>query len=258
MLDAVTPAAHTTVRAGDPLRRRPVTLTGIDARDGAAGEDGDAELLERALRLRGQRRRERRQHAVGRLDEQDARRARIDRAGSRAAACRCASSPICPAISTPVGPAPTTTNVSHAARCVVVLLLLGGLERGEDPAAHDERALERLHLGGVRAPVVVPEVRVTRAARDDERVVRQRLRRRYSVHRAQLQLARVEVEVGDLGEHDAHVAVAREDRAQRIRDLARRERAGRHLVGQRLEQVEVAPVDERDVDVCSAQAERRL
>ena len=31
-------------------------------------------------------------------------------------------------------------------------------------------------------------------------------------------------------------------------DLVRRERAGRHLVEQRLEQVEVATIDERDLD----------
>ena len=61
-----------------------------------------------------------------------------------------ASSPIWPAISTPVGPAPTTTNVSHAARTLGVGLRLGRLERAEEAAADDERALERLHLGGVR------------------------------------------------------------------------------------------------------------
>ena len=36
------------------------------------------------------------------------------------------------------------------------------------------------------------------------------------------------------------------DRSKRLRDLARREGARGHLVEQRLEQVEVAPVDERD------------
>ena len=63
-----------------------------------------------------------------------------------------------------------------------------------------------------------------------------------------MQLPRVEVEVLDLREQDADVAVALEDRAQRLGDLARRERTGRDLVGERLEEVEVAPVDERDLD----------
>src|SRR5206468_4871093 len=46
--------------------------------DGPAGEDRDAELLERTLRLRRQLRRERGQDAVDGLDEQDARVPRID------------------------------------------------------------------------------------------------------------------------------------------------------------------------------------
>ena len=46
-----------------------------------------------------------------------------------------------------------------------------------------------------------------------------------------------------------HVLLAAEDRPQRVADLARRQGAGRDLVGQRLEEVEVAAVDERDLDV---------
>ena len=63
-----------------------------------------------------------------------------------------------------------------------------------------------------------------------------------------MQLARVEVEVGDLGKQDADVAIALEDRAERIGDLAGRKRPGRDLVGERLEEMEVAAVDERDLD----------
>ena len=71
-----------------------------------------------------------------------------------------ASSAIWPAISTPVGPAPTTTNVSQASRSAACGVDLGGLEGGEEAAADGERALERLHLGAVRPPVVVAEVGV--------------------------------------------------------------------------------------------------
>ena len=53
-----------------------------------------------------------------------------------------ASSAIWPAISTPVGPAPTTTNVSHARRALRVGLQLGRLERAEDPGADRQRALQ--------------------------------------------------------------------------------------------------------------------
>ena len=170
-----------------------------------------------------------------------------------------ASSPIWPAISTPVGPAPTTTNVSHAARRVGVRLRLGRLERAEDAAAHDERALERLHLGGVLAPLVVAEVRVARAAGDDQRVVRERRRRRH-VRRpiAACSSRASRSKSATSASSDADVAVALEDRAQRIGDLAGRQRAGRHLVGERLEEVEVAPVDERDLDRRMPKPERRL
>src|SRR5262249_35026990 len=62
---------------------------------------------------------------------------------------------------------------------------LGRLERAEEAAADEERALERLHLGGGRAPVVVAEVRVARAAGDDQRVVLERRRRRDAVDAVQ-------------------------------------------------------------------------
>jgi hypothetical protein len=73
-----------------------------------------------------------------------------------------------------------------------------------------------------------------------------------------VQLTRVEVEVGDLGSQHADVAVALEDRAERIRDLAGRERPGRDLVGERLEEMEIAAVDERDLDRRTPQAQYRL
>ncbi len=94
---------------------------------------------------------------------------------SRRSASR-ASSAIWPAISTPVGPAPTTTNVSHASTPRRIGLDLRRLEGGQHPAADLERTLERLQLGRVRAPFVVAEVGVVRAAGDDQRVVGERRR----------------------------------------------------------------------------------
>ena len=88
-----------------------------------------------------------------------------------------AISAIWPAISTPVGPAPTTTKVSSAAWRVGVGLELGRLEGLEDPPADGQRALERLELGRVLLPLVVAEVGVLRAAGDDQRVVLERLGR---------------------------------------------------------------------------------
>jgi hypothetical protein len=67
-----------------------------------------------------------------------------------------------------------------------------------------------------------------------------------------LHLARIEVEAGGLRHEHAHVAVLAEHRAQRVGHLRRRERARGHLIGERLKEVEVAPVDERDLDLRAA------
>src|SRR5581483_10810787 len=48
---------------------------------------------------------------------------------------------------------------------------LSFLERDEDPPPDAERVLERLEPGRVRLPLVVPEVRMARASRDDQVVV---------------------------------------------------------------------------------------
>src|SRR5437763_848605 len=147
---------------------------------------------------------------------------------------------------------------SFAARLEAVTLQLGRREGAEDSPAHRERALERLDLGSVLAPLVVAEVGVLRAAGDDQRVVAERGRRRQAVDRSQLKLAPVDVDVGDLGQQHAGAAVALEDCTQRIGDLARGKRPGGDLVGERLKQVEVAPVHERDLHGCSPQRERGL
>ncbi len=62
-------------------------------------------------------------------------------------------------------------------------LELGRLEGLEDPPADGERALERLELGRVLLPLVVAEVGVLRAARDDQGVVLERRRARCPARR---------------------------------------------------------------------------
>jgi hypothetical protein len=121
-----------------------------------------------------------------------------------------------------------------------------------------ECALERLHLGGVHPPFLVAEVRVVRAAGDDEGVVAEPLRRSDGPYGAEVQLSRAEVEVSDLGEQDADAAMTLKDRAERIGDLARRKRARRDLIGERLEEMKVAAVDERDLDRCTPKLQDRL
>jgi hypothetical protein len=80
-----------------------------------------------------------------------------------------------------------------------------------------------------------------RAAGDDQRVVWQRALGKTNP-------AALDVEARDLGHQDPNVAVAPEDGAKRVSDLAPRQRAGCDLVGERLEQVEVASIDDRELD----------
>ena len=169
-----------------------------------------------------------------------------------------ASSAICPAISTPVGPGADDHEREPGPAQLRRGRHLGGLERAQDRRAGDERALERLDLVGELAPRVVAEVGVARAAGDDQRVVGDARRRGHPGHRGELHPSSRRVDRARLGHQHADVARAPEDRAQRIGDFARRERAGRDLVGQRLEEVEVAAVDERDLDRRAAQVRDRL
>ena len=139
-----------------------------------------------------------------------------------------------------------------------VALHLGRLERAKDPAADLECALERLHLGCEGGPLRVAEVGVLRAGRHDQLVVGDLAARQILHRRVRDDDAALEVDLGDLAQHHAHVLRALEHGAQRGRDLAGRQRAGRHLVDERLEEVEVAAVDQRHVDVFVAQLVDRL
>ena len=67
-----------------------------------------------------------------------------------------------------------------------------------------------------------------------------------------------DVEAVHRGENDARVRLALEDRAERRRDVRGRKRPRRDLVEERLEEVEVAPVDERDVGRRAPERARRL
>ena len=163
--------------------------------------------------------------------------------GSRCAACRARSRPRAPASSTPVGPPPTTTKVIHSDR------RSGSASRS---AASKAMRIRRrmvvassivLRPARVAGPVVVAEVLVTGAGRDDQRVVGDRPAVR------QDDLAPVGIEPDRLAEEHGRVPVAAQDRAQRLGDVARRERPGRDLVEQGLEQVMVQPVDEGDLDL---------
>ncbi len=124
---------------------------------------------------------------------------------------------------------------------------LGDLEGAEHPSPQLHGVVDRLHPRGDQGVLVVAEVGLAGPGRDDQAVVgvvvafaRDRLR----VHHPRLQ-----VESRHLGQDDLHVLATAQHVAQHGRDLTGRHDAGRHLVEERLEQVVVPPVDQRDLDV---------
>ena len=157
-----------------------------------------------------------------------------------------ANSAICPAISTPVGPAPTTVKVSSFAASLRVAGPLGLLERAQNPAAQLQRVVDRLHAGREFGEVVVAEVGLAGAGGDDQGVVggfvavAEQLRDDVLVG---------EVDVGDVAEQHLDVALLAQDDPGRRGDLALGDDPGGHLVQQRLEQVMRGAGDQLDVDV---------
>jgi hypothetical protein len=143
-----------------------------------------------------------------------------------------------------VEPPPITTKVSQSARSWVGRDL-GHLELGQDPVAQVPRVLDRLHPGGELGDVVVAEVRVGRARGDDEGVVGQS--ESAPVRSAPVHELLLHVDVGHLAQHRADVGHPADHPAQRGRDRPGRQDPGGDLVEQRLEEVVVGAVDERDV-----------
>ena len=125
-------------------------------------------------------------------------------------------------------------------------LAFGHLERAQDPPAQLERVIDRLHPRRIVRELRMPEVRLARARRDDQAVVGDLAA---AIQHFDREAASVEIDGDDLAEHDAGVPLVAQHVAQRRRDVSLGEDPRRDLVEQRLEQVVVGPVDERDVDV---------
>ena len=154
-----------------------------------------------------------------------------------------ASSAIAPAISTPVGPPPITTKVSSAWRRAWSVSVSACSSASSTLRRIAIASSMRLEAGRMRGPFVAAEIAVARAGREDQPVIVERARR----CRAARCSGRASTPV-DLVEQHADVARFGEDRADRRGDVGRRQGGGRDLVEQGLEQVMVAPVDQRDVD----------
>ena len=204
--------------------------------------DLDPELLELALRRRRSIGRIRRQDPIHRLDQDDPGLVRPDR--PEVALERVVGDLAQRAGQLDPGRAAADQHERHPRPAPLrVGFALGGLEGDQDPPPDLGRVLDRLEPGRDRRPLGVVEVGVVGAGRDDERVVGDR------AAVGEQDLAPLGVDADRLAEDDRRVALLAQDRAQRLGDVARRQRAGRDLVEQRLEQVEVAPVDQGQADL---------
>jgi hypothetical protein len=123
-----------------------------------------------------------------------------------------------------------------------VRLAFGRLVGDEDPAPDVRRVLDRLEAGCEGRPVIAPEICMPGSGGDDERVVLD------GSAVVQLDPLAGGIEPDGLAQNDPSVAVAAQDGPERLGDVAWLQGAGGDLVEQRLEEVVVAPVDERDFD----------
>ena len=136
------------------------------------GANLDAELPQLGLGRVAQRGRIRGKQTRSALEQQHGRLAASMCRKSRRRAYRRISA-TAPAISTPVGPPPTMTNVRKACRRT------GSVSRSACSNARSTRrrisnaSSKALEPGGDRLPLVVPEVGMPRAGRDDQIVVRE-------------------------------------------------------------------------------------
>ena len=97
----------------------------------------------------------------------------------------------------------------------------------------------------------MPEVGVPGAGRDDQVVVRDRFPIRDDRPR------RV-IEAAGLRQQHLHVGLPPQDPPNRRGDVGRRQRRGRHLIKQRLKQVVIVSIDDRDADGRRGERSRRV
>ena len=200
----------------------------------------DTEALELLARLVSQLFGEGGQHARPGLDEQDARLARIDVAKvagqrvprdfrERAREFRARGS-----------------GADHGEReAGIAFGRIGGgfrlFECGQHAAPDQERVVERLEPGGKLLPLIVSEVGVRGATRDEKVVVG-------NLAIGQRHLPRGGVDAEHVAHVHGDVALVSQDVAQRRGDRRRGEAGRGHLVEQGLEQMMIAAIDQRDLD----------
>ena len=187
---------------------------GVDFGHGAPTEHVHAQPAQRSLGLVREAFREGREHTRPGLDEDDFGLARVDGAkvadqhGSRDVGER--------ARELHAGGAAADDHEGHEGSARrVVRLVLRPLECQEHAPPDLERVLERLQRRRIPLPVLVAEVRIADARGEDQIVVSQRL----GVLDANG--SRPEIGGRHLAEEHAGIRLAPEDRADRVRDVAR-------------------------------------
>jgi hypothetical protein len=99
-----------------------------------------------------------------------------------------------------------------------------------------------------------PDVRLARAGGNDHTLVRDVTT---PANRIEVTWRAFEIEIDDFAKKNPRVPLAAANVADRRRDVPLGENPGRKLIEQRLKQVVVRPVDDRDIDIGAPQRFRR-
>ena len=153
-----------------------------------------------------------------------------------------ASSAIVPASSTPVGPPPMMTKRHQRPPPVRVGLALGFFEGEQDTPSDRRRVLQRLQARREWLPFVMPEIGVPGSGRQHQRVVGN------GITVLQKDAFPCGIDAGYGVEQGRHILAFAKEVPHRPGDFRGRQRRGRHLIEQRLEQMVIAPVDDGDAD----------
>ena len=141
------------------------------------------------------------------------------------------------------GPAADDDEVERRVPAVLDHLPLGQLEGQQDAAANLDGVFDGFEAGSERRPLVVAEVGVGGAGGEDEVVVRE-----LGAAEPRVTWRAADVDADDLVHEHLGVLLVAQDGADGLGDVGRREHGQGHLVEERLKDVVVAAVDDRDVD----------
>ena len=201
--------------------------------------DLDAEAFQRALRIGREIVGKARQHARAGLDQHDARLVGVDVAevGRQRVARQFGDG----AGEFDAGRAGADDDEGQQRGAPLRIgLALGALEGDEDAPPQRGGVLERLQARRERLPFVMAEIGVPRAGGEHQRVVG------HGVAVIEQHALAAGVDAGHVGEQGRDLRPVAQEIADRPGDLRGRQRGGRDLIEQRLEQMVVAAVDQGD------------